>query len=430
MSPRVRPRTLRRLVVAALIASLVPIGGDAVAEQSGATGTAARTEGGDQLKLAKRPADPERYGPFHLNNGLVLPYPLDNVFRGFADCRRGRHHHKALDIGGVGPSWGLGTPVRSMARAKVIRMGGPEDDPERWGKRLTKEKTAYRGRRWLPTSAELPEYGTVWFFTEDYGRSRTGVFVTTRVLEGRLKGDTITYMHLAAVHPALKVGDVVEAGQEIGAMGGTAVLDSAPHVHVSITNRRDRPLDVGPILGIGATSAQCRRGKRGERALRERYSRAAVKLMAKLRREAERTATRAEAPTSCGEWTYEGEFLRDDRDVMRHRIVLPGVDTETTVSVEVLAGDDKRSSSWKPKLKLEDRYGTTLWDGRKADRADVRRYRMKDSESGRGRKKPAALTFWPREPVALAAVVTCWGKGAPPGGGRYRVTVTRRCPAP
>ncbi|PKN58210.1 MAG: hypothetical protein CVU56_07180 [Deltaproteobacteria bacterium HGW-Deltaproteobacteria-14] len=379
----------------------------------------------DDDALAARPADPERYGPFHLKNGLVLPYPLDKVFRGFADCRRGRHRHPALDIGGVGPSWGLGTPVRSMARARVVRVGAPEDDPERWGTRLTTAEKVRRGNRWLPTSAELPDYGRVWFFTSDYGRSRTGVFITTRVLDGRLEGHTITYMHLAAVYPGIAVGDVVEAGQEIGALGGTAVLESAPHVHVSIHNRRDRALDVGPILGIGPTAAQCRRGKRGERALRARYSRNAVKLMAELRRDEERTATRSAAPTSCGSWTYEGAFEPGD-SVVRHRVLLPPAEGAATITVE---RTDALRTKWRPKLELRDAWGTTLWSGSKADRADVRRFGLKGGESGR-RRKPAALTVAPPEPTALAVVVTAWGKGWPPPGARYRLTVTRPCAAP
>ncbi|TNF24210.1 MAG: M23 family metallopeptidase [Deltaproteobacteria bacterium] len=414
--------SLNRLAVAALLLLVVTVPG---AGRAWATpdGAPAKVEDADALPLAEWPVDPERYGPFRLKSGVVLPYPLDHVFRGFADCRRGRHHHKALDIGGLGPSWGLGTPVVSMARAKVTRMGAPEDEPERWGTRLTKDETVFRGNRWLPTSAELPVYGRVWFFTEDYGRSRTGVFVSTRVLEGRLKGHTITYMHLGAVHPALKVGDIVEAGQEIGVMGGTAVMESAPHVHVQIKNARDRLLDVGPILGVGPTAVQCRRGKQGEQAQRARYSRNAVKLMAELRREAERTATRATAAATCGPWSYEGTFASGD-GVIRHRVVLPPAEGPATVTVEVLEG------KWQAKLQLHDRYGAVLWDGRKAEKADVRRFRMRDSETGQRRKKPAALTFEPREPAELAAVVTSWGKKAPPAGARYRVTVTRPCPEP
>lgn len=421
-------RPLALLVTLAIALGATAPAGAAPEEDDDGVAAAAAADGTPDVPteaLASRPADPARYGPFHLKNGLVLPYPLDNVFRGFADCHRGRHRHPALDIGGVGPSWGLGTPVRSMARARVVRIGTPEDDPVRWGTRLTKEKTAFRGNRWLPTSAELPEYGHVSFFTADYGRSRTGVFITTRVLDGRLEGQTITYMHLAAVHPGIAVGDVVEAGQEVGAMGGTAVLESAPHVHVSIHNRRDRAVDVGPILGIGPTAAQCRRGKGGERALRAKYSLKAVKLMAELRRDAEKTATRSAAPTTCGTWSYEGAFERGD-GVVWHRVVLPPADGAATITVERI---DEGRTKWRPKLELRDGYGTTLWSGSKADRAVVRRFGLQDGESGR-RKKPAALTVAPGEPTALAAIVTAWGKGAPPAGARYRLTVTRPCPAP
>ena len=41
-------------------------------------------------------------------------------------------------------------------------------------------------------------------------------------------------MHFADLRPDLKVGDIVEAGEEIGIMGSTAILESAPHVHIDV----------------------------------------------------------------------------------------------------------------------------------------------------------------------------------------------------
>ena len=38
-------------------------------------------------------------------------------------------------------------------------------------------------------------------------------------------------MHFAALRPDLKVGDIVEAGEEIGIMGSTAILESRARTH-------------------------------------------------------------------------------------------------------------------------------------------------------------------------------------------------------
>jgi len=69
------------------------------------------------------------HGRIRRHRGLVIPYSLKRVGRGFGKCVRGKRKHPALDINGVGKWKGLGTPVRSMVRAKVIRIGRPEDDP-------------------------------------------------------------------------------------------------------------------------------------------------------------------------------------------------------------------------------------------------------------------------------------------------------------
>ncbi|PIE18739.1 MAG: hypothetical protein CSA66_04050 [Proteobacteria bacterium] len=360
------------------------------------------------------------YGVYLLDSGVVLPYPLDNPFRGFADCRRGRHRHRAMDIGGVGPDYGLGTPIRAMFESRVTAIGRPEDDPKRWGRRLTDADTVVRGGRTLPAWKQVPGYGKVHFFTKDYGRSRTGVMIATRVTTGRHKGYKVTYMHLGAVHPELEVGDRLAPGQEIGVMGGTAVQESGPHVHVSVKNRRGDPVDVGPILGIGRTSARCRSGKKGERAQRARYSKRAVKLMHRLRRAKARTWEVPE-PAGCGVWTYEGDFASGS--FLRHRIRLPAGDRSQPwqVTLERLGG------KWQPKLKVETAWGRLLYRGSTAKKADQRRYGLKRLANGR-RGRQAKLRLKPRHGGEdLALVVTRWKNRKLPKDARYRLTVVRPC---
>jgi len=361
-------------------------------------------------------------GPFFIRRGLALPYPLDNLFRGFASCRRGRHRHRALDIGGVGPDYGLGTPVRSMTRARVVRIAHPEDDPARRGRRLITDDAVVRAGRELPAWKYVPGYGRVDFFTADYGSSRTGTVIATVGLEGRLEGHTLTYIHLGRVHPSLAVGDVVEAGQEIGVMGGTAVQEAGPHVHLHIANRRGQALDVGPILGIGPTRAACRGRTRAERATRERYTRAARELMAELRRA---KAAIEDVPTpilACGEVTLERTF---DGRLEAHRVDLDGEGLAPgpwEVTVTRVAG------SWQPRLVLEGAFGRPVYDGHAAMAADARRYRLKRLANGR-RGKVARLRLQPSAGDDVALRVAAWPDGRrPPRGARYALTVRRPCP--
>lgn len=195
--------------------------------------------------------------------GMVLPYPLTFVIKKLGRCKRGKRGHVAVDLGGIGPNYGLGTPVRAMARSKVIRVGLPSRDSDEFGEADVGSGYAYRRGRRLPRSMVVPGYGRVRFFTHDYGRWRSGVVVSTRILGGRYKGYKVRYMHLAAVHPAVKAGGVVEAGQEIALMGCTAILNDLPHVHLDIWTPSDsRRVDPSPILGLRSGRVACRRSRR------------------------------------------------------------------------------------------------------------------------------------------------------------------------
>jgi murein DD-endopeptidase MepM/ murein hydrolase activator NlpD len=131
-------------------------------------------------------------------------------------------------------------------------MGTPDTDPRRLGRYDKREGTARRRGLDLPRQAEVPGYGTVHFFTMSRGWSKMGVFleVVTEAPGSPLDGYRIRYMHMATLHPSLKVGDVIEPGQEVGLMGGTAVQSSLPHLHLDIDTPTGRRVDAAPFLGL------------------------------------------------------------------------------------------------------------------------------------------------------------------------------------
>jgi murein DD-endopeptidase MepM/ murein hydrolase activator NlpD len=57
-------------------------------------------------------------------------------------------------------------------------------------------------------------------------------------------------MHLADVHPELSVGDIVMPGEEIGLLGGTAVQDSTPHLHLDLETPEGVRVDPAPYMGL------------------------------------------------------------------------------------------------------------------------------------------------------------------------------------
>ncbi len=191
---------------------------------------------------------------------VLAPYSLRRVFRGFGKCRRGKHTHQAIDIGGVGENSGLGTPVFAMGRAKVTLIGRPEEDSRQFGTPDRGRGTlrrGYKGKLVLPKEERVPGYGRVVYFTKNYGSWRSGTVICTKVLDGPLKGHDVRYMHLGAVHPTLKRGTIVEAGEELGLMGGTAILDSAPHVHVDMTDPNGERVDIARLLGLPQAAKPC-----------------------------------------------------------------------------------------------------------------------------------------------------------------------------
>ena len=178
-----------------------------------------------------------------------LPLKHFEVMSGYRD-RRGRRRHHALDFEGIGPNCGLGTPVFAIGRSRIVLLGSSAEDSSNFGRLLRRRGTVRRGGRTLPTSMVVPGYGRVYFFTRNYGRWRSGTIIETELLEGPLAGFTVRYMHLGAIHPELEEGDIVRRGQQIGLMGGTAILTDRPHVHFDIADRRGNRVDPSPYLGI------------------------------------------------------------------------------------------------------------------------------------------------------------------------------------
>jgi murein DD-endopeptidase MepM/ murein hydrolase activator NlpD len=108
----------------------------------------------------------------------------------------------------------------------------------------------------------IPGYGVVHWFTRDYGSWRSGTIISTEVVEGDWEGYRVRYMHLGAIYPGLAEGDIVEAGQELGLMGGTAIQFDSPHVHIDMEDLHGDRVDIAPLLGLEADTRTCGSARR------------------------------------------------------------------------------------------------------------------------------------------------------------------------
>lgn len=379
------------------------------------------------LAVAAPPDDGDPYRKLRLDNGLYLPYPLDNLFRGWTECT-GRGHHKALDIGGVGDDYGLGTPIRAMAKAKVIQIGKPEEDPSRYGTPITGATTVERSGHTLPTTATLPGYGKVHYFTRDYGRHRSGGQISLLVLEGPLTKHELHYLHIAAVRPDLKVGDTVEAGEEIAIMGGTAVLDAPPHLHLSIESPEGRNVDVGHVLGIGSTRVPCGAGEATRQAVRGRYSKAAKILMKALRSRPPEEHDDSPPLDTCGPHRLTGDF-DGGKDRVHTLTVVPRVGPDgkpLPFTVEHLSSEGKR---WAPRIQIKTTSGVPLFTGTKATPQARRLASFKSL--GSGRRGPAKVEVTPKKDSPLVIEALPWPTdNRALRDARFELIVTMECPSP
>jgi len=332
---------------------------------------------------------------------IVLPYPVTRVFRGFGACRGDRHHHEAIDIGGVGPDSGLGTPIVAMARARVTLIGRPEDDPGEFGSPDTRGGETERGGKLLPRSGKVDGYGHVTYFTKDKGRWRSGVVIVMRGVGGTLDDHEIRYMHLSAVRPGLAVGDVVEPGDEVGLMGGTAVQEASPHLHLDIEAPDGHRLDVAPLLGLPPTARTCPEVDDDGREAR--------------------VWSRAVSLPACGVWEGEEDFVSG-----RYYAHDVEVNVAKGATLEVVL--HRNGGAWKPKLEVLDAEGQTLYEGagatRVGKRAPLKLTRKLTGKSG----DQAKLVLKAKEDLALKLRVTAWPTARAglllPQDGAYGLTLT------
>lgn len=337
-----------------------------------------------------------------LRAGLYYPYPLRRVFRGFAECWDGQWRHRAIDIGGIGPEGGLGTPVRSMVKAKITRIGTPKTKAAWFGTYDTRRGRARRHGHSYRRSARIKGYGRVHFFTRKQGKWRTGVIVETVAVGKELSGHKIRYMHLAAPHPKLKVGDIVEAGQEIGLMGGTGVQESAPHVHIDAANRDGEKIDLEVLFKKRRASEQCKR------------SDTSVGRVTRVVWPLERCAT----------VTKKRNFKSGKYRLHEQRVKLPKGE-------KLVIRLDRKKGRWNPRLRVKDSRGRVLYDGLQQARG-TRVATVKKVASGRHARR-AALSIRSHQDQTLRVLISAWPKKKgrtvrPPRDAMYNISATWRCP--
>lgn len=385
--------------------------------------------------------DASVYAPRLIEDGLAYPYPAAKFFRGFGACRGRKHHHEGIDLGGVGPEWGIGTPIRSMARAEILFIGTGEDDPEQFGAPDKRPGEALRGDKMLPRMKEIDGYGKVYFFTRTKGRWRSGNIMVTRAIDGPLAGHTIRYLHLAAFRPDLKVGDVLDVGEELGLMGGTGVQESAPHLHLDIADPDGKRVDVAPLVGLAPTASCKDRDGRDEPRLlasreRPKAEPAADDKSAKRKtpeaepeRLAARNPKRSHDPYAHIATTAEKAPAREDRRDAAHqggRLEVARCKATTrrddfasgrfnkhvyeveltkrgSFSIEVEIGRD--GGKWKPRLEVVGGEGRALASGKLGGKA---------------------VSAVKAEPGTLKIEITGWD-GKPPSDASYTLKVKEKC---
>jgi murein DD-endopeptidase MepM/ murein hydrolase activator NlpD len=200
------------------------------------------------VRLEKPPFYLARDGAAERDAFYAMPCDGCRVMSDFRDQRR-RGRHRALDLNIDDDHFGLGAPVHAIGRSRVVEVGTTESDPRQFGRPLESEGRVRRGGRYLPTFEDREPYGRVYYFTRTYGSWRSGNVIVTEMLEGPLAGDEVRYMHLGAVHPSVRAGAIVERGQEIGLLGGSAVMTDAPHLHIDASRRGTR-LDLSEWVGL------------------------------------------------------------------------------------------------------------------------------------------------------------------------------------
>ncbi|TNF23319.1 MAG: M23 family metallopeptidase [Deltaproteobacteria bacterium] len=348
--------------------------------------------------------EPRRVTPAPGGGDIVLPYPVTRIFRGFGACRGDRHYHEGIDIGGIGPEQGLGTPIRAMTRSRVTLIGRGEDDPGEFGRKDKRGGTTRRGGHELPRSRVVDGYGRVYFFTLDKGRWRSGDVVVTEGVGGRLDKHEIRYMHLGAVRPGLKVGDILEPGEELGVMGGTGVQESSPHLHLDIEDPEGRAVDVAPLLGLEPTARQCpEKNADGREA---------------------RVWSRTVKVPRCSVWERQEDF--ESGEYYAHDVTFT-LDAGQSVDVAL----NVNGGAWSPQIMVRDGDDKVIFDGANTTRASRgSAVKVRRRASGK-RAKKAALELTAREKTKVTVRVTAWPQARSglllPKDGEYALTIGRPC---
>lgn len=202
--------------------------------------------------------------------GYAQPYPYGNLMRQY-DGNRCRH--RGLDIGAVGEkNGGLGTVVNSATPGVITLIGKAGGDVGEFGKLDKRTGNAKRTGKSYPRQILVPGYGLVYPFSRTYGRWRSGTVIVVRVTDGPLKDYALRYMHLADTRPDLKVGDTVAPGEHIAIMGGTAIMDSWPHVHIDMSDPAGNRVDPAPYFGLKETASHCAAAKKSAKSAKSAKS--------------------------------------------------------------------------------------------------------------------------------------------------------------
>ena len=220
--------------------------------------------------------------------GYVQPYPYGNLMRLY---NGNRCRHRGLDIGTVGSeNGGMGTVINSATPGVITFIGRTGQDTFNFGKADTRAGTTRRTGKTYPRQILVPGYGLVYPFSRNYGKWRSGTIIAIRITQGPLKDHIVRYMHLAAVRPDLHVGDSVQAGEHIALMGGTAILESWPHVHIDLETPDRKRTDLAPYIGLPHTGAECKKLPNPPKKSASKSSRSSKKSASKSSRSSKKSA--------------------------------------------------------------------------------------------------------------------------------------------
>ena len=220
--------------------------------------------------------------------GYVQPYPYGNLMRLY---NGNRCRHRGLDIGTVGSeNGGMGTVINSATPGVITFIGRTGQDTFNFGKADTRAGTTRRTGKTYPRQILVPGYGLVYPFSRNYGKWRSGTIIAIRITQGPLKDHIVRYMHLAAVRPDLHVGDSVQAGEHIALMGGTAILESWPHVHIALETPDRKRTDLAPYIGLPHTGAECKKLPNPPKKSASKSSRSSKKSASKSSRSSKKSA--------------------------------------------------------------------------------------------------------------------------------------------